>query len=1162
MLRAIRKALAVLALVCCLGGSVTQGQRMPWEVSNPDAEKAYFDILSVMNHGQYAKSEKMWRDAASSFSRNPSEHLLFVLGLGNLYRLQARFEQSFECYRYCQTHHAQALRDNVEAHATLMEGYADLACEFSETGIREKAILACKAAFSLLPPSSGRRVALARKLATLFRLIKKLPHARDWLETALREPRQFCEDSARIGIENACLSAKEGNLATAAILFDEAKAHLQSCPYVYQEDWITYYFYLGDFHQAISQANPDNLESLKAARTAFEKAAAIGDSHQEVMPNLLYMSYSRLATMKADEGDITGAIADAEKAAVGQRRRGISRKGISLAYDELAFHLHYIGRFEEALNYYNQALLMYPKAQTGKDEKAMYITRLANYAQELINNGRFEEGKARMEDAIREQHLVDTTNFSKLANFFQNIGVGYHLNHRHKESIPSLVEAVRLHSKAPSKSWFDRCYTRAHLAIGLGALGLAQEAQRQIDTCLSEFGQIATTNPMDRAMVLEMITEYHLQQRDFEAALQSNDRFMRTMIRSLGMGNLLDCPDLDKSVSPWHTLTAASQKSIILSGLYKESQDLTYLRASLECSQKALARMRKLRQEFSTEEAKLKVNARWKRLFENAMWAVMELYRRTQDPHYQHMAFEIAEQSKAMLLMEAVLDNRVLENNPANAALVTKRQNTQARITRLRDEIKAGKTSGNKLAKLYEELFAMQARLDSIMVEIKATNPKYSQLVNAFDVVTIAELQPLLKRDGRALVEYFYSDSAIYTFLVTPTAFAVHTYEPTVTFIQSLDSFTRSLHASPMDAEEEARQYLAHSQVILEAVWEPIADLLPRRVTVIPDGPLSFVSFEALADSMAQPEKPKFRNMRFLLEDATISYDYSATFLAKQSPGMSPASSRVLAIAPSFREDSGLDPLPGSVEGLRRLAANYSNVTALLEGAGTKRALLEQGATYDVVDLATHGRYDRENFLNSCIHFSHDGSGDSMLTLSELYTSNLPTRLAILEACETGVGDYHQGEGVMSMARAFTYAGCKSVLMSLWEVAEDTSTRDIMEYFYANLADSLPRDEAIAQAKRLFLEKVRSKGGYFARKAHPFFWSELVLIGENTPLPIARAHADHRLLWGIAGLSALVLLIAGLWRWRRKRGRAATLPKGQASRLSRTSSGMATSRTP
>lgn len=1154
-----RKIWAVLLLFSCLGSSDGHAQRLPWPAVDPLAEAAYLDILPEMQHGRHGKSQAMWLAGAKAFSQHPSDQLLFLLGLGNTLRMRAKFAESLACYHLCQDRYKTLLAQNPTAKALLVEGYADLAFEYNQVSTRQAAIDACTKVHALLPADSPRKTILARKIAVLCRILKQFELADKWLATAQATDNGLCGESAQLRCELAYAAIKKDSFDLAETHFEAARQLMAACGNVLQEDWITYYFYVSELHSAQSSTFSTSLAEMEAAENALKAAVKIGETHPEVVSNLLYVCQGKLAKLRSELGDFAGAVPYAESSVNGQVGRDIFPRGISQAYTHLGDIHHYLGHFEQALNCYQQAWLwLHNSNEIGQ---GTYFSRLANYAQELINIGKFTEGEKHMHDAIAGFVAKSPDDYTRLGKQYENLGIGYLLQRKNEAAISAFQNALCNYEMTNAVSWPDHCYSQVQLAVAYKAVGNLEMAHAHLDKSRMELAKISPNNPMERAIVLEVITDFYIQEGNFGEAFNLNDLFMREMVGPTAvMGkDSLECPNLDKSVSPWHTLAAASQKASILWGRYRETHDLRYLHANLACSQKALAKLRKLRQEHNNEQEKLRVNQYWQTLFEKAMRAAMELHAQTHSPEHLQTAFEIAEQSRAMLLMEAVLDNHVLETNAQSASLADRRQRTQTRIMRLRQAINASASSSGDMASLTSELLAAENELDRIMEEIKAANPKYSDLVNAFDVVTVAELQPQLQRAQRGLVEYFYGDSAIHAMVVTPDTFFVHTFHPDAAFNNTLESLTRSLHQKPeLVGEKAAQAFASQSQTILKAIWQPIAAYLPRAVTVIPDGPLSFISFEALADSV--PAKPPFgfQHLGYLLERHTISYDYSATFLARHQYRPAPRRNNVLAIAPSFGENPNVAPLPESVNGVRKLAGDFPEVNALLENAGTKRAFLEHAPQSAIIDLATHGRYDHKNFLNSCIYFSPDGSGDSILLLNELYTLNLPAQLAILEACETGLGDYQQGEGVMSLARGFTYAGCRSVLMSLWEVAECPSTRTIMGDFFNNLADSLPRDEAIAKAKRDFLNQLRLEKGYAIDQTHPYYWSELVMIGDNSPLPIAKPQQSWTMtLLGFAGI--VFTLAVGAWIGR-KRYLLAKAKRNAVQGLNTANSGMAASR--
>ena len=98
----------------------------------------------------------------------------------------------------------------------------------------------------------------------------------------------------------------------------------------------------------------------------------------------------------------------------------------------------------------------------------------------------------------------------------------------------------------------------------------------------------------------------------------------------------------------------------------------------------------------------------------------------------------------------------------------------------------------------------------------------------------------------------------------------------------------------------------------------------------------------------------------------------------------------------------------------------------------------------------------------------------------------------VLSACETGVGDVKNGEGVYGLRRAFTQAGAKSLVMSLWEVP-DRETKELMVSFYKNLqSGKMNRAASLRQAALKQRETVKARYG----SDNPYYWGAFVFLGE------------------------------------------------------------------
>jgi CHAT domain-containing protein len=166
-----------------------------------------------------------------------------------------------------------------------------------------------------------------------------------------------------------------------------------------------------------------------------------------------------------------------------------------------------------------------------------------------------------------------------------------------------------------------------------------------------------------------------------------------------------------------------------------------------------------------------------------------------------------------------------------------------------------------------------------------------------------------------------------------------------------------------------------------------------------------------------------------------------------------------------------------------------------MDEEATESNFKKNAENFDILHLAMHAVVNNEDPLYSKLAFTQkiDQIEDGFLNTYEIYNSRFNARMAVLSSCKTGFGKLRTGEGVMSLARGFMYAGCPSIVMTLWEVSDKSGAR-LMENFYKSLKRGRSKAEALREAKLDFLKNADNL------KANPYFWSTYVVIGDSSPL--------------------------------------------------------------
>jgi len=281
-------------------------------------------------------------------------------------------------------------------------------------------------------------------------------------------------------------------------------------------------------------------------------------------------------------------------------------------------------------------------------------------------------------------------------------------------------------------------------------------------------------------------------------------------------------------------------------------------------------------------------------------------------------------------------------------------------------------------------------------------------------------------------------------------------------------------------------QYLRAAHFLYQKLIQPIADELPEKLTVINSQVLHFVPFDALVTHLPEGALHRLRDIDYLIRQHEINYASSATLPTKQ----------LLAIAPTFTfpNDLNLAPLSHNIKEVEQIQSLFPAAEIYLDSAAIKNTFLQLANDFEILHLATHAKADADLGDYSFLAFSNQGSNntfDRVLYAKDIYQLRLKARLVVLSACETGKGELLNGEGIVSLARAFIHGGARSIVTTLWSI-NDATTKQFISSLYSYLKEGKTVGASLRQAKLQYLEQ--------ADDPNPFFWAAFTLTGESVSL--------------------------------------------------------------
>jgi CHAT domain-containing protein/tetratricopeptide (TPR) repeat protein len=490
-------------------------------------------------------------------------------------------------------------------------------------------------------------------------------------------------------------------------------------------------------------------------------------------------------------------------------------------------------------------------------------------------------------------------------------------------------------------------------------------------------------------------------------------------------------------------------------------------------------------------------------------------------------AFEVSERARARAFLDSLVESRAQLHETLPDDVRQEETDLHRRISGLQARLRRATASPEDR----EALELAERSLDALHLRVRSERPRFEDL-QGLAPTTVGDLRAVL-HEGEVALAYFLSEPASHAWLVRHDGVEHRELAGRAAIQRAVeDAYVQLLDRST------APDLGGLAALVLAPLEDAIAAV--DSLLVVPSGALFYFPFEAL---------PLGEGDGLLVDRLELAYWPSAsTIVELRRRPTTTGPPRLFAVGDArygdqrsfstersadLRALSALGALPHTRDEVLALRDRFGSSSTVLLGEEASESELKRSdlGRYSVVHLATHGFIDPTSPNRSGLVLSDESveteesePEDGLLQPREILRLRLAASLVTLSACQSALGELVTGEGMVSLARSFFYAGTDTVVASLWNV-NDRAAAELMGRFYDALADGLPKAAALRRARL----ELREQSAY----RHPYYWAPWILLGSGSD-PVEVPRSRSLVPWAVLAL-ALVGTAAAV-RLLRRRG--------------------------
>lgn len=759
------------------------------------------------------------------------------------------------------------------------------------------------------------------------------------------------------------------------------------------------------------------------------------------------------------------------------------------------------GRYQEALYAYRQALSL----QEQLEETGAQGRTLNNIGVISSHLGQYEDALNYYKLALASKRAVGDQHGE--AATLNNIGVVHWKREKYQEALNSYDQALRLR-RALSDSRGQ--------GSTLASIGMVYAAEGQSQQALDAFRQALS--------ITQAIGD---RQRESLTLAQ-----MGKLYRTLG-----EMPQAYQAFQQSVTLGAQLNAREILwealRGLAAVEAERQQFQEAIQHYEQALTQIEALRAEFRATDEYWTVMEDKFTVYDELIELLSRLHQQFPEKRYDQKAFDIFERKQGRMFLEQMgkTGTRWFAGLPSEVRQREEQLDTQCERAHadLAAALSQSPQNLDRIAELEQRLQSLQADQHTLRSTLQTRYPDYYALRYP-QPVNLDELrQKTLQPNELMLVYHLMPESAILWIIgsqqmhmrILPArerdiqqqvANMRHAMLAGLSLNTSVEEFYNPIPAQDMPFEKAS--HALYSTLLPQDARPLLAQ--ERPLYIVPTGVLYDVPFEALITRPAQ--RPE--DAHFLLEDVSISYLSSASLLKilrdTRTRTAHVARSPLLAFAnPDYQSLSEgttrslqmqtlLSATKGNIEELPETEKEARIIAALFHAPPESQPLqLRRAASRaNLLQMNDESKLDEYQYVLFSLHGLIPGEisyidqpalilSDDLLMMSDVFGLSLNADMVMLSACNTGRGEYRRGEGVMSLTRAFMYAGAPTTAVTLWSV-DSVSSQYLSVGMFSYLKQGMPPAHALRKSKLQLL-----KGQKGAEFRAPFDWAPFVIFGEG-----------------------------------------------------------------